>query len=105
MNKPKKIRGKITQTYLRPCKKCDELFKPASKYTYLCDSCKKAVIKSRTTKPKKVAKKKILRPKELGKIKTTVSCPKCGETIDFSHIKQAVKDRLDIEMDSFLEKI
>jgi hypothetical protein len=46
-----------------------------------------------------------MKQKPLGKIETTVSCPNCGEKIDFSHVKQAVKERLDLEMDSFLEKI
>lgn len=42
---------------------------------------------------------------KLGKIKTTIACPKCGETIDFSHVKQAVKDRLDQELDYLLDEI
>ena len=42
---------------------------------------------------------------KLGKIQTTVKCPNCGTELDFSHIKQAVKDRLDQELDYLLEEI
>lgn len=39
------------------------------------------------------------------KINTTLKCPKCGETIDFSSLKQEIKARLDMELDQILEKI
>lgn len=82
-------------TYLRPCRKCENLFKPISKYTKICDDCK-----IKASEEKKKAK-----IQQLGKIKTKVSCPKCGETIDFSHIKQAVRDRIDQELDTLLNKL
>jgi ribosomal protein L32 len=101
-NTPNHLRKK--NTYLRPCRKCDELFKPASKYTYLCDDCKKIVSKERASNSKK-ANKKIAKSKELGKIKTKVACPKCGETIDFGHVKQAVTERISQELETLIKKI
>lgn len=38
-------------------------------------------------------------------IETLMECPKCKTTIDVSHIKQAIKHRLDQEMDYWLEKL
>ena len=43
--------------------------------------------------------------KQNKKLQTTIPCPNCGTTIDFSHIKQAVKERLYLEFDEILEKI
>jgi 6-pyruvoyl-tetrahydropterin synthase len=39
------------------------------------------------------------------KIQTKVECPNCGTVLDFSHVKQAIKDRLDQELDSILEEL
>ena len=48
------------------------------------------------TKPKKP-------PEE--PINTIIECPRCKTKIDVKHIKQTVKNRLDLEMDYWLEKI
>lgn len=47
-------------------------------------------------------KTKIL-PKE--PIDTTIICPKCKTKIDIKGIKQAIKNRLDMELDYLLEKL
>jgi hypothetical protein len=39
------------------------------------------------------------------KLQTTIPCPKCGTKIDFSHVKEAVKQRLDEEFDEILERL
>lgn len=39
------------------------------------------------------------------KIQTIVECPKCKNKLDFSHIKEAVKQRIDSELDEILDKI
>jgi len=38
-------------------------------------------------------------------INTNLTCPTCGTKIDISHIKQAIKNRLDQELDYILEKL
>jgi len=38
-------------------------------------------------------------------INTKIECPTCKTKIDVAHIKQAIKHRLDLEMDFWLEKI
>jgi len=39
------------------------------------------------------------------KINTIIICPECKTEIDVKHIKQAVKNRLDQEMDYILDSI
>jgi len=38
-------------------------------------------------------------------INTKLICPTCGTEIDVSNIKQAVKDRIDQELDYILEEL
>jgi hypothetical protein len=38
-------------------------------------------------------------------INTKLTCPTCGTEIDVAHIKQAVKDRIDQELDYILEAL
>jgi len=39
------------------------------------------------------------------KIQTTIECPKCKAKMDISKIKQAIKNRIDLELDSILDRI
>jgi len=36
-------------------------------------------------------------------INTKITCPTCGTEIDIAHIKQAIKNRIDQELDYILE--
>ena len=38
-------------------------------------------------------------------IETTIVCPECKTKIDIKHIKQAIKQRLDLELDYWLDKL
>jgi len=38
-------------------------------------------------------------------INTKLTCPTCGTEIDVAHIKQAVKDRLDQELDYIMDAL
>ena len=48
--------------------------------------------------------KKLTKPQEKP-INTILECPKCGTKIDVSGIKQAIKNRLDQELDWILDKL
>jgi len=39
------------------------------------------------------------------KINTTIECPNCKTKMDISKIKQAIKNRIDLELDFILDKI
>jgi len=39
------------------------------------------------------------------KIETKIECPKCGTIIDVKEIKQAIKNRLDMELDHILDEL
>lgn len=43
--------------------------------------------------------------KKLKPIETVMECPKCKTKIDVIGIKQAIKDRIDQELDYILDKI
>jgi len=38
-------------------------------------------------------------------INTKITCPTCGTEIDIAHIKQAIKNRIDQELDDILESL
>jgi len=96
-----------TNTFQRYCLKCDELFKPNGKYQKICDMCQDKARAKLTIKQKaeRLKNKKVVKHKNLQKINTEVACPNCGEKIDFADIKQAIKDRIDQELDFLLESI
>jgi len=42
---------------------------------------------------------------EKQQIETNLTCPECGTEIDVSEIKQAIKNRIDQELDYILENM